>query len=120
MPASISSFRVPPVTSPSLSSLPGQLIAGLDIDRAGFLVDDVLGDVAANDLVEGTSSLGDLPSSIIFLTARGVTFLPASAITSPGLGVDEVIVGRVPRMRSGKNFVTQPLFFFAACRSTVS
>jgi hypothetical protein len=82
-PASSRSFSVPPVTSPSRSSVPGQLVAGLDIDRAGLLVDDVLGDVAADDVVEGHEDLGDLAFLDQLLTLRGVTFLPASAITSP-------------------------------------
>jgi hypothetical protein len=39
---------------------PGQLVAGLDPDLAGFLVDDVLRDEAAEDVVEGHQQLGHL------------------------------------------------------------
>ena len=52
-----------------------------------------------------------LPSSISFFTVRGVTFLPASAMTSPVLASTMSNAGLVPRMRSGKNGVTQAFFF---------
>ena len=84
MPASISSLRAADQVA-VLVVFQRQLITGFDIDRAGFFVDDVLGDELADDVVERHQQLGDLPSSISFLTARGVTFLPASAITSPDL-----------------------------------
>jgi len=38
----------------------GDLVPGLDIDRAGFLVDDILGDIAANDMIERHQQFGNL------------------------------------------------------------
>ena len=60
---------------------------------------------------KGTSSSVTRPSSTSFLTARGVIFWPASAITSPVAASTRSVAGRVPRMRSGKKRVTQPRFF---------
>ena len=64
--------------------LPGQLVAGLDPDRAGLLVDDVLGARSARRWSRtGARTSAMSPWSCHSLTMRGVTFLPASAITSP-------------------------------------
>jgi hypothetical protein len=86
-------LSVPPVTSPSRSDGPGQLVAGLGIDGAVFLVDDVLGDIAAHDVVEGHEDLGDLAflDQLVDLARRDL--LAGLGDDLAGLGVDDVIGG---------------------------
>ena len=57
----------------------------------------------------GASTSAMSPWSSHSLTMRGVTFLPASAITSPVAAFTMSWVGLAPRTRSGKNRVAQPL-----------
>ncbi len=63
--------------------------------------------------LKGTSSSVTLPSSISFLTMRGVIFSPALQITSPVAASIRSKAGRVPDTRRGKNLVTHPWAFLS-------
>ena len=63
-----------------------------------------------NIAAEDDGLLGD---GYLFNNTSYSAELPASAITSPDFASTRSLLGRVPRTRSGKNLVTQPLFFFS-------
>ena len=70
---------------------PGELIARLGVDRAVLLVDEVLGDVAAHDVVEGHEDLGDLAflDQLVDLARRDL--LAGLGDDLAGVGVDDVV-----------------------------
>jgi len=67
-----------------------RIVAGLDVDRAGFLVDDVLGDVAADDRVERHEQLLDLALVDDFLHRARGNLLASLEDDLAGLGIDQV------------------------------
>ena len=73
-----------------LVDFPGQFVPGLDIDRAGFLVDDVLGDIATDDLVEGHQKIGDLAFVLDLLDLARRDFLARLGKGLAGLGIDQI------------------------------
>ena len=71
--------------------LGGKLVTGLDIDRAIFFVDDVFGDVFANDMRERHEKLADLALFDQLLDGARGHFLAGLGDHFAGLGVDQVI-----------------------------
>ncbi len=74
-----------------LVGLPGQLVAGLDPDLAGFLVDDVLGDEAADDALERHQDVGDVARVDDLLDRARRHLLAGRGDHLAGLGVDDVV-----------------------------
>ena len=68
----------------------GQLVAGLGIDLAGLLVDQVLGDVAAEQVLVRPTSTSLMPSSASLRARRGVILVAGLGHHLAGLGVDQV------------------------------
>ena len=68
-----------------------QLVTGLDPDLAGFLVDDVLGDIAADDLVERHQKLGDLARLDQLVRHAGRHLVARLADHLAGGRIDDVI-----------------------------
>lgn len=90
-----------------LEILRGQLVAGLDMDLARLLVDDVDRDVAALEVVErGEDVLDALFLQLLGQTRRDLRVLLGQDLA--GLGVDKVGEQLRPRMRSPSNAVCQP------------
>ena len=74
-----------------LVQLERQLVSGLDIDRAGFLVDDVLGNVFARDLAERHQKLGYLGFVDQFLDGARGDLVTGLGDHFTGGGIDEVV-----------------------------
>ena len=65
----------------------GQLVAGLGIDLAGLLVDHVVGEEAAEQVLLADLDLLQALSASL-RAPRALSFSPASATTLPRLGID--------------------------------
>ena len=73
-----------------LVEFPGQFVPGFDIDRAGFLVDDVLGRKLANDLVEWHQKIDDLAVVDDLLDGPRRDLLARRGKGLAGLGVHQI------------------------------
>ena len=109
-PLSSSTLSVPPVTSPVLASM-SQVSSSPASAQIRPVSSLMMSRAAKRPTMasKGTSTSAMSPASCHSLTMRGVIFLPAGAITSPVAASIRSWFGLVPRSRSGKKRVAQPL-----------
>ncbi len=108
-PLSISVLSVPPVTSPVRWSM-SQVSSSPASTQIAPVVSSMMSLAAKRPTIasKGTRISATSPRSCQSFTMRGVTFLPAGAMTSPVAAFTMSWVGFEPRTRSGKKRVAQP------------